>query len=68
MSCIHDKHLFWVEFEFFFFWVMYSIGPVNVSATVIPMSHQFGWNLSMVGLVKSSFFWDYALSQLSGVG
>ena len=30
------------------------------------MSHQFGWNASMAGLVQSSFFWGYALSQLPG--
>ena len=30
------------------------------------MSHQFGWNSSVAGLVQSSFFWGYALSQLPG--
>ncbi|KRH20207.1 hypothetical protein GLYMA_13G162900v4 [Glycine max] len=30
------------------------------------MSHQFGWNSSTAGLVQSSFFWGYALSQLPG--
>jgi ACS family sodium-dependent inorganic phosphate cotransporter len=42
------------------------IGQVNLSIAIIPMSHQFGWNSSTAGLVQSSFFWGYALSQLPG--
>ncbi|CAI0542662.1 unnamed protein product [Linum tenue] len=30
------------------------------------MSNQFGWSSSTAGLVQSSFFWGYALSQLPG--
>lgn len=37
-----------------------------MSIAIIPMSHQFGWNSSVAGLVQSSFFWGYALSQLPG--
>ena len=39
---------------------------MNLSVAIIPMSHQFGWNSSTAGLVQSSFFWGYALSQLPG--
>jgi len=39
---------------------------VNLSVAIIPMSHQYGWNSSTAGLVQSSFFWGYALSQLPG--
>lgn len=39
---------------------------MNLSVAIIPMSHQFGWNASVAGLVQSSFFWGYALSQLPG--
>ena len=39
---------------------------MNLSIAIIPMSHQFGWNSSVAGLVQSSFFWGYALSQLPG--
>ncbi|KAG0461743.1 hypothetical protein HPP92_021723 [Vanilla planifolia] len=39
---------------------------VNLSVAIIPMSHQYGWNASTAGLVQSSFFWGYALSQLPG--
>lgn len=46
--------------------MIYLIGQVNLSVAIIPMSHQFGWNSSVAGLVQSSFFWGYALSQLPG--
>ncbi|KDP30215.1 hypothetical protein JCGZ_16997 [Jatropha curcas] len=39
---------------------------VSLSIAIIPMCHQFGWNKSVAGLVQSSFFWGYALSQLPG--
>ncbi|KAA8535187.1 hypothetical protein F0562_030190 [Nyssa sinensis] len=42
------------------------ISQVNLSVAIIPMSHQFGWNSSTAGLVQSSFFWGYGLSQLPG--
>ncbi|KAL7134608.1 hypothetical protein ABFS83_11G038900 [Erythranthe nasuta] len=46
--------------------VVCNMDKVNLSIAIIPMSHQFGWNASMAGLVQSSFFWGYALSQLPG--
>eukprot|EP00268_Persea_americana_P053582 TRINITY_DN6078_c0_g2_i1.p1 TRINITY_DN6078_c0_g2~~TRINITY_DN6078_c0_g2_i1.p1 ORF type:complete len:544 (-),score=88.55 TRINITY_DN6078_c0_g2_i1:281-1912(-) len=46
--------------------VVCNMDKVNLSVAIIPMSHQFGWNASMAGLVQSSFFWGYALSQLPG--
>ncbi|RYR76712.1 hypothetical protein Ahy_A01g001284 [Arachis hypogaea] len=46
--------------------VICNMDKVNLSIAIIPMSHQFGWNSSMAGLVQSSFFWGYALSQLPG--
>ena len=39
---------------------------VNLSVAIIPMAHQYGWNSSTAGLVQSSFFWGFALSQLPG--
>ncbi|KAL6531521.1 hypothetical protein OROMI_027884 [Orobanche minor] len=38
----------------------------KLSVAIIPMSHQYSWNSSTTGLVQSSFFWGYALSQLPG--
>ncbi|CAM6050041.1 unnamed protein product [Sphagnum compactum] len=37
-----------------------------MSVAIIPMSRQMGWNSSVAGLVQSSFFWGYAVSQLPG--
>ncbi|XP_062078210.1 probable anion transporter 6, chloroplastic [Humulus lupulus] len=46
--------------------VICNMDKVNLSIAIIPMSHQFGWSSSTAGLVQSSFFWGYALSQLPG--
>ncbi|XP_004508421.1 probable anion transporter 6, chloroplastic isoform X2 [Cicer arietinum] len=46
--------------------VICNMDKVNLSVAIIPLSHQFGWNSSTAGLVQSSFFWGYALSQLPG--
>ncbi|KAM7264381.1 hypothetical protein ACFE04_002064 [Oxalis oulophora] len=46
--------------------VVCNMDKVNLSIAIIPMSHQFGWNSSTAGLVQSSFFWGYMLSQLPG--
>ncbi|CAI0629474.1 unnamed protein product [Linum tenue] len=46
--------------------VICNMDKVNLSVAIIPMSNQFGWSSSTAGLVQSSFFWGYALSQLPG--
>ncbi|KAK3132698.1 hypothetical protein QOZ80_6AG0526450 [Eleusine coracana subsp. coracana] len=46
--------------------VICNMDKVNLSVAIIPMSHQYGWSSSTAGLVQSSFFWGYALSQLPG--
>lgn len=53
-------------FESYCFLKFLTLSQVNLSVAIIPMSHQFGWNSSTAGLVQSSFFWGYALSQLPG--
>lgn len=52
--------------EFFADFLNCFVWQVNLSVAIIPMSHQLGWNASTAGLVQSSFFWGYALSQLPG--
>ena len=47
---------------FFFFIIM----QVNMSVAVIPMAEQFNWSDSQRGLIQSSFFWGYTLTQLPG--
>ncbi|KAG0590414.1 hypothetical protein KC19_1G097700 [Ceratodon purpureus] len=46
--------------------VICNMDKVNMSVAIIPMSHQLGWNSTTAGLVQSSFFWGYCMSQLPG--
>jgi len=46
--------------------VICNMDKVNMSVAIIPMSHQLGWSSTTAGLVQSSFFWGYCISQLPG--
>jgi hypothetical protein len=37
---------------------------VNMSIAILPMSAEFGWSPATVGLIQSSFFWGYLLTQV----
>jgi ACS family sodium-dependent inorganic phosphate cotransporter len=39
---------------------------VNMSIAILPMSAEFQWSPTIVGLVQSSFFWGYLLTQIAG--
>lgn len=39
---------------------------VNISVAIIPMAQDFGWSPTVAGLVQSSFFYGYALTQIPG--
>ncbi|KZV57648.1 putative anion transporter 2, chloroplastic-like [Dorcoceras hygrometricum] len=39
---------------------------VNMSIAILPMSKEFNWNSATVGLIQSSFFWGYLLTQIVG--
>ena len=39
---------------------------VNISVAIIPMAKAFGWSPTVAGLVQSSFFWGYIVSQIPG--
>lgn len=43
-----------------------NMDRVNMSIAVLPMSKEFGWSASTVGIVQSSFFWGYLLTQVLG--
>ncbi|GFY92525.1 major facilitator superfamily protein [Actinidia rufa] len=43
-----------------------NMDRVNMSIAILPMSHQFNWNSATVGLIQSSFFWGYLLTQIVG--
>jgi len=36
-----------------------------MSIAILPMSAEFNWNPATVGLIQSSFFWGYLLTQVS---
>ncbi|KAL6755902.1 carbohydrate transporter [Haematococcus lacustris] len=46
--------------------VLCNMDKVNMSVAVIPMAHELGWSALDRGLVSSSFFWGYTLTQLPG--
>lgn len=37
---------------------------VNMSIAILPMSAEYNWNPATVGLIQSSFFWGYLLTQV----
>ncbi|KXZ52410.1 hypothetical protein GPECTOR_9g454 [Gonium pectorale] len=44
--------------------VLCNMDKVNMSVAVIPMAAELGWSATERGLVSSSFFWGYSLTQL----
>lgn len=43
-----------------------NMDRVNLSVAILPMAQEFGWDSTIVGLVQSSFFWGYLLTQIAG--
>ncbi|KAH1080939.1 hypothetical protein J1N35_020700 [Gossypium stocksii] len=43
-----------------------NMDRVNMSIAILPMSKEFNWNSATVGLIQSSFFWGYLLTQVLG--
>lgn len=35
-----------------------------MSIAILPMSKEYNWNSATVGLIQSSFFWGYLLTQV----
>lgn len=46
--------------------VIGNMDKINISVAIIPMAKDFGWSPTIIGLVQSSFFYGYLLSQLPG--
>ncbi|KAK9804238.1 hypothetical protein WJX72_002847 [[Myrmecia] bisecta] len=46
--------------------VICNMDKVNISVAILPMAQEFGWSPTISGLVQSSFFWGYMLSQIPG--
>jgi MFS family permease len=43
-----------------------NMDRVNMSIAILPMADAYGWDAATVGLVQSSFFWGYLLTQVAG--
>lgn len=43
-----------------------NMDRVNMSVAIMPMAQEFGWTSTTVGLVQSSFFWGYLMTQIVG--
>ncbi|KAL0547827.1 hypothetical protein IC582_012256 [Cucumis melo] len=50
----------------FFSFLLCNMDRVNMSIAILPMSKEFNWNSATVGLIQSSFFWGYLLTQIVG--
>lgn len=37
-----------------------------MSIAILPMAKQYGWDTATIGIVQSSFFWGYLLTQVAG--
>ncbi|CAI9101864.1 OLC1v1000007C1 [Oldenlandia corymbosa var. corymbosa] len=43
-----------------------NMDRVNMSIAILPMAKEFNWNSATVGVIQSSFFWGYLLTQIIG--
>ncbi|KAI8112410.1 hypothetical protein M9434_003733 [Picochlorum sp. BPE23] len=43
-----------------------NMDRVNMSIAILPMAESFSWSSATIGLVQSSFFWGYLLTQILG--
>jgi len=43
-----------------------NMDRVNMTIAILPMAESFSWSSTTIGLVQSSFFWGYLLTQVLG--
>ncbi|XP_048321481.2 ascorbate transporter, chloroplastic isoform X2 [Ziziphus jujuba] len=55
-----------IVFLCFTAFLLCNMDRVNMSIAILPMSQEFNWNSTTVGLIQSSFFWGYLLTQIVG--
>lgn len=61
--------LFLYKFEGYIFfqlllYFLRCLWQVNMSIAILPMSQEYNWSSATVGLIQSSFFWGYLLTQV----
>ena len=57
-------HRWQIVFMMALAFVLCNMDKVNMSVAVIPMAKELGWSATERGLVSSSFFWGYSLTQI----
>ena len=50
----------------FLAFMLCNMDRVNMSISILPMAEQYGWSSREMGLIQSSFFWGYVLTQVPG--
>eukprot|EP00798_Chlamydomonas_sp_ICE-L_P031266 gene31266-6410_t len=60
------RHRWTIVLLCFVAFMLCNMDRVNMSVAILPMSQMYGWNSQTVGLVQSSFFWGYLLTQVAG--
>ncbi|KAL0020084.1 hypothetical protein WJX79_009250 [Trebouxia sp. C0005] len=50
----------------FIAFMLCNMDRVNMSIAILPMAQQYGWDTATIGIVQSSFFWGYLLTQVLG--
>ncbi|KAA8498194.1 putative anion transporter 4, chloroplastic [Porphyridium purpureum] len=55
-----------VVFMTFISFIICNMDRINVSIAILPMAKTYGWSQSTVGIIQSSFFWGYVLTQIPG--
>lgn len=46
--------------------VICNCDRINISVAILPMAKYYGWSQTTVGIIQSSFFWGYVLTQIPG--
>lgn len=57
---------FLVVFLCFISFLICNCDRINISVAILPMAKYYHWNQTTVGLIQSSFFWGYVLTQIPG--
>lgn len=57
---------FRIVFLCFLSFIICNCDRINISVAILPMAKYYGWSQTTVGIIQSSFFWGYVLTQIPG--